>query len=261
MIAPLVQVVLAYLSQGWSVIPLLPKSKRPALRWQDYQHRRAAPEEVRDANVGVITGKVSDLVVLDIDPQHGGDRSLERLIRGRGAIPETVEAATGGGGRHLYFAHPGGFVHNRVGLAPGIDLRGDGGYVVAPPSIHPSGRPYVWVPSREPNGAPLAPFPGWLLDGGSREGAHGGHSRHYWRRLVHDGVAEGTRNNTIASLAGHLLGHGIDPNVTMELLLCWNEVRCRPPLTEEEVIRTVESITHLHLSQTKDDPASPEADE
>jgi hypothetical protein len=68
----------------------------------------------------------------------------------------------------------------------------------------------------------------------------------YWRKLVADGVTEGERNNTIASLTGHLLWHGVDPDVVLELLLCWNRVRCRPPLPDDEVIRTVDSIARLH---------------
>ena len=66
-------------------------------------------------------------------------------------------------GRHLYFAHPGGLTQNRAGLAQGIDLRGDGGYIVAPPSIHPSGRLYGWVPGRMPDEITLAPLPRWLI--------------------------------------------------------------------------------------------------
>lgn len=72
----------------------------------------------------------------------------------------------------------------------------------------------------------------------------------YWRRLINEGVAQGQRNNTIASLTGHLLWHGVDPEVTQELLLCWNRIRCLPPLSDAEVIRTVDSITHLQERQT-----------
>ena len=61
------------------------------------------------------------------------------------------------------------------------------------------------------------------------------------------GVAEGERNNTIASLTGHLLWHGVDPEVALQLLLCWNRVRCRPPLSDDEVARTVESIRRTHV--------------
>jgi hypothetical protein len=63
---------------------------------------------------------------------------------------------------------------------------------------------------------------------------------------VREGVVEGERNNAIASLCGDLLWHGIDPEVAMELLLCWHAFRCRPPLPEGEVGRTIESITRLH---------------
>jgi Bifunctional DNA primase/polymerase, N-terminal len=90
--------------------------------------------------VGIVTGEISNLVVLDFDPQHDGNASIERLERQIAPLPVTVEVTTGGGGRHLYFAHPGGLVRNRAGLAQGVDVRGDGGYIVAPPSVHPSGR-------------------------------------------------------------------------------------------------------------------------
>jgi hypothetical protein len=73
-----------------------------------------------------------------------------------------------------------------------------------------------------------------------------GHPITYWRRRVCDGVPAGERNNTIASLAGHLLRHGLDPAVVMELLLCWNRIRCRPPLADGEVAAVVESISRIH---------------
>jgi len=73
-----------------------------------------------------------------------------------------------------------------------------------------------------------------------------GHPIAYWRRLVCEGVPVGERNNTIASLAGHLLRHGVDAAVVMELLLCWNRTRCRPPLADEEVAAVVTSISRLH---------------
>ena len=91
---------------------------------------------------------------------------------------------------------------------------------------------------------PLAAVPPWLLRAlaGSE---HPGHAPEHWRRLVHQGVVEGEHNTSIASLTGHLLWHGVDPEVTLELLLCWNRARRRPPLDSDEVIRTVESIVRL----------------
>jgi hypothetical protein len=199
-----------------------------------------------DAGVGIVTGAVSGLVVVDVDLRHGGDVSLEGLEREHGRIPTTVECRTGGGGRHLYFTHPGGLIRNKVGLAPGVDLRGDGGYVVAPPSVHSSGVRYAWVEGRSPGSTEMARLPDWVVRLGVDHPLRRGHPVAYWRQLVADGVPEGERNNTIASLAGHLLRHGVDPAVAMELLLCWNRVRCHPPLPDDEVAAVVESITRIH---------------
>jgi len=247
------EAALSYLDRGWSVIPVRPREKRPLISWQSYQRERPSIQQVTawfkrwpDANVGIVTGAVSGLVVLDIDPAHEGRQSLAELERRHGPLPDTVETRSGGGGRHLYFSHPGKEVRNRVALAPGIDLRGDGGLIVAPPSIHPSGNRYLWRNSHGPDDRPLAPLPPWLLTRDLFAGGRVGHTLEYWRRLLAEGVPEGMRNNTIASLAGHLLWHGVDLEVVTELLLCWNRERCRPPLTDAEVVRTVQSITRLH---------------
>jgi hypothetical protein len=244
---------LDYLTRHWSVIPVRARDKRPATRWVEFQHRHPRRSEVQDwfrrwptSNVGIVTGAVSGLVVLDIDVRHGGDESLDALIQEHGRLPHTVEAITGGGGRHIYFAHPGGELPNKVGLAPGIDLRADGGYVVAPPSVHGTGKIYAWAEGHAPEQTGLAPIPGWLLHAASGGAERRGHTLEHWRDLVKQGVLEGARNDSIASLTGHLLWHGVDANVAQELLLCWNRVRCRPPLSDDEVARTVESILSLH---------------
>jgi len=250
---------LAYLARGWSVIPIEPRGKRPLVQWAAYQQRCAVVDELTswfeqwpNANVGIVTGAVSGIVVLDVDRRHGGALSLAQLDIELGPIPMTIEAATGGGGRHLYFRHPGGRVTNRVGLRPGIDLRGDGGCVVAPPSVHPSGRRYTWMLGHSPDEIEIAPLPAWVLS--RPEGIEGGsgHPRAHWRQLVRHGVAEGERNSTLASLTGHLLWHGVDPEVALELLLAWNRMRCRPPLPDEEVAGVVESVAHVRARQALD---------
>jgi hypothetical protein len=245
---------LRYRSFGWSVIPLRPREKRPLIQWQAYQSKHPSIDQVKswfdehpDANVGVVTGSISGLVVLDVDPAHGGDESLIELEQQHDALPHTVESLTGGGGRHVYFRHPGGTIHNRVGLAPGIDLRGDGGLIVAPPSVHPSGRQYCWEVSHHPDDTPLAEVPAWLLHLVQTPDAPKGHKLHHWRTLVREGVAEGERNSSLASLVGHLLWHGVDRDVVCELMLCWNQVRCNPPLGDKEVIAVVDSINKLHV--------------
>lgn len=160
-----------YAVRGWSVIPFVHAGKRPSIPWREFETRAPTLAEVDawfdaqpDANVGMVTGAVSNLVVVDVDPAHGGTASLAALVRSHAPLPVTTEARSGGGGRHLYFAHPGGKVPNRKGLVPGIDVRGDGGCIVAPPSLHPNGRRYAWVPGRAPNDVPPAALPPWLLD-------------------------------------------------------------------------------------------------
>lgn len=239
-----------YWARGWSVVAIRPRDKRPLVPWREYQQRRADKAEISrwfercpGSNIGIVTGQISNLVVIDIDPRHGGDESLCRLEERHGRLPRTMTVQTGGGGRHLYFAAPADPVplRSRVGIVEGIDIRAEGGLVVAPPSIHPSGRAYAWIDGEEEPQTPAA-LPRWMVSLIRRRSDHLGRGVQYWRRLAADGVDEGERNSTIASFAGHLNWCGVDPEVIQELMLCWNRVRARPPLDDAEVVRTIESI-------------------
>lgn len=242
---------LAYLRRGWAIVPIEARGKRPLVRWEEFQRRLPLPGEVAawfrrwpNANIGIVTGKISGLAVVDVDPRHGGDEALAALESECAPLAPTVEVRTGGGGRHLYFASSSEQLRSRVALAPGVDLRAEGGLVVAPPSIHASGGLYRWDLFHHPDESPLAPLPSWL--GHLVRSPSAGHAVAWWRRRVREPVPEGARNATLASLTGHLLWHGIDSEVALELLLCWNRVRCEPPLSEEEVARTIDSITRTH---------------
>lgn len=242
----------AYPARGWSVIPMQPRGKRPLVTWREFQQRIAGEDEIAhwfsrwpDANVGIVTGQISGIVVVDVDTRHDGPASVAEAESRYGPLKATVEVATGGGGRHLYHAHPGETTANRVAMLPGIDLRGDGGCVVAPPSVHPCGRRYAWVAGRSPAEVALAPLPLHFGAGDTGLRVHG-HPRGHWRRLVREDIAEGTRNNTIASLSGHLLWRGVDGDVVAELMLAWNRSHCRPPLSDAEVLRVVESVERMH---------------
>jgi hypothetical protein len=175
--------VLALAAHGWSVIPVhavestactcgradCPSpGKHPRVRWDRWMGRAATPAELEawwarwpDANIGVVTGWVSGLVVLDVDPRHGGDSALETLEARHGPTPDTVGSLTGGGGRHLFFAHPPHLVPSRP-LATGLDLKAEGGMVVVPPSRHASGARYRWRSGHAPGELVLAPLPDWL---------------------------------------------------------------------------------------------------
>lgn len=115
-----------------------------------------------DRNVAVRTGHESGLVVIDIDPDHGGIDSLRALVATHGSFPPGPSVRTGSGGWHLYFAHPGLTIRNTAGtrLGAGIDVRGDGGYVIAAPSRHRSGRQYEWHDDTRP----LPELPDWTIE-------------------------------------------------------------------------------------------------
>lgn len=213
----------------------------------------------RDAcNIGIATGAASGIVVLDIDPRHGGGEALAALEAEHGPLPPTWRFLTGGGGEHIVFRHPGSVVKNSAGrIGPGIDARGDGGYIVAPPSLHIGGRPYAISVDHHPDDVALAPLPPWLLNhvvesAPSKTGPLKiGCVQTDWRSHLAGTVGEGERNISLARLAGLLLGRRIDPHVCLDLVLAFNAARCRPPLPDLEVVSTVASIARRELASRR----------
>jgi Primase C terminal 1 (PriCT-1)/Bifunctional DNA primase/polymerase, N-terminal len=136
-----------------------------------------------------------------------------------------------------------------VRVRAGVDVRADGGYVVVPPSIHENGRRYFWSTTAE---VTVADAPAWVLDrlrATAAPTAAAPTPSSAWRALVHDGVDEGQRNKSVARLAGHLLRRRIDPHVALDLLIAWDQSRCRPPLGAVEVTTIVNSIAAKELKQ------------
>jgi hypothetical protein len=168
-------------------------------------------------------------------------------------LPPTVEVITRRG-RHLYFKMPARDVRNSASkVASGIDVRGTGGYVLTPPSVHPSGRRYCWSVD---SASTFAATPHWLLNMIATALASAGNGNTAishtpateWRELV-KGVPEGMRDHSAARLAGHLLRHRVDPFVVLELLQAWNAARCTPPLPAADIVRIVDSIAGKELSR------------
>lgn len=205
------------------------------------------------ANIGLRCGAVSGLVVVDVDPRHGGDDSLFALVSEYGVLPHTVEALTGGGGRHILFRHPGVKVKTAKNvLGPGLDIRADGGYVVASPSLHHTGNRYQWEPSCLPSQTALAPLPEWML------------------ALVRDDTPElvrqaeavgemipaGERNQTLTSLAGTMRRRGMSRDAVFAALMEENKAKCDPPLSPDEVMTIAKSIGRYMPTATSL-PASP----
>jgi hypothetical protein len=118
------------------------------------------------ANIGIVTGTGSGIFVLDVDDHgKGGPDNLEKLEAEHGRLPDTVQSITGGGGFHLFYRHPGGRIPSRNdALGPGLDIKGDGGYVVAPGSRHVSGQPYEWASGMAPGQIEIADASAWVLE-------------------------------------------------------------------------------------------------
>ncbi|MGR3309279.1 MAG: bifunctional DNA primase/polymerase [Candidatus Brocadiales bacterium] len=234
-----------YKSKGLSVIPLVFKhvDKKPLVSWTKYQHRHPTEEELQEwfgngqlKNIAIITGAVSGVVVLDFDTEES-IKFAKKL-----GLPPTPFVKTARG-CHAYFRYKDGIrnFQKRDDL-PGIDLRGDGGYVVAPPSIHATGHEYHWVKGRGLEDLPLADFPEMFLVRDTKDK----------KPLVelYKGSTEGNRNDTLARLVGSWANDRLTFEECLESALLWNE-KNTPPLPEKEVIGTVKSIFERHKEKPK----------
>jgi hypothetical protein len=200
-------------------------------------------------NVGIVTGSKSGIIVADIDPRNGGDESISKLEQKHGPLPKTWQFLTGGGGHHCLFRHPGGIVPNSAGkLGEGLDIRGENGFIVAPPSRHICGRPYAISVDHHPDDIPLAESPPWL-NALVKSDAPVRVSTQEWRKRIGSAIPEGERNDTLARISGHLLAHGIDPHVCLDIILSLNATHCTPSLPEQEILNIVASIARREFAQ------------
>ena len=253
---------LAYAARGWRVFPIYEcratgtqcacgnrkctsPGKHPRVKngfkdaTVDQIAVRAWWRQWPEANVGIATG--AGLMVVDIDPRHGGDDTIDALREELGAWPDTVEALTGGGGRHIYLALPEGVVtrNSASELGAGVDIRTDGGYVVAPPSNHASGGAYRWESSSDPTeGIALAEIPGAWLD---RVVKPLRVSMVQATSPLAARVGEGGRNKALFSLGRTLRAKGLDESVVRLMLLNGNAAMCVPPLEGAEVEKIARS--------------------
>jgi hypothetical protein len=210
------------------------------------------------ANIGIPTGEVSGFVVLDVDPRHGGDDALWDLERKHGPLPKTVRQITGGGGEHILFRHVPGLRNSAGKIAPGLDIRADGGYIVVSPSVHESGKRYAWDVDHHPCDVAIADAPAWLLELAQppqrADGAIVGHDPG-WAQLFCQPCPEGQRNDTLARLTGYLLRKYVDPLVVIAIVRDWNLLHCQPPLPDEEVIQSINSIAGIEINRRNKEAA------
>ena len=224
-------------AKGYHVFPCKAKAKTPRITgWPDAA--TTDPATIRtwfdrwpSANVAIATGARSGVVVLDLD-RHGdvdGVAAAEAL----GWEQAGPIVRTPGGGIHAYYRHPGGYVKGSASkIAPGVDLQGDGKYVIAPPSNHPAGGRYEWEDEDEP----LPELPDWCMNAPESPGAHDGKAGD----LLTADVPKGQRNDAAARVAGKLLQD--NPTTAWAALTGWNVLHCRPPLDLDELRTVYDSI-------------------
>jgi len=234
-----------YAALGWAVFPLRPNSKAPATSNGFKSATTNAAEIDRlfpsDAlNIGIAT---TAFWVLDIDGPEGRE-SLAALEAKHGELPATLEATTRNGGRHLCFQHPEGVrIGCRTGVAPGIDTRGEGGYIAVEPSAVPGDLPgapgrYSWVDWEPDSGEipEIAEAPGWLVDlvrstASQTPRPEAGNDRQ-------GGITEGGRNDHLSRRAYALRKAGAAPDEILTSIRRINSTECQPPLSEQE-LRTI----------------------
>ncbi len=221
--------------------PIFPvgQNKTPLITtWKPYQDRLPTEQEATqwwtrwpDANIGMATGRLSGVVVIDCDYRDAAERFLEEYPEA-----EKTQIATSGRGLHFYFRYEEGIRNGNGTLGPRIDIRGQGGYVVVPPSIHANGKSYRYFNENQPLALPEN-LKDILLN------HSGGNGSKREQTIPPEGrIPEGQRNNTLTSLAGTMRRRGMTQEAIEAALLAENSLRCDPPLEGAEVTRIAESV-------------------
>jgi putative DNA primase/helicase len=228
------QAAWAYVDKfGFAVFPCKPHGKEPltAHGCKDASKDRKAIsvwwKRNPSANIGIATGAASGVVVLDVDAKGGGRETLALLEDEQGRLPDAPTVLTGGGGLHIYFRDLGGLRNSAGMLGQGLDFRADGGYVIAPPSIHPNGSEYRWEISASIRDVALPEIPRWLLD---RINAP---TKPHFEMAAR--VGEGKRNETLFRIGRSLKARGLAEEEILAALQSANGQRCDPPLDGKEV--------------------------
>lgn len=239
------QCALKYAQMGFSVIPV-GKDKKPLTNWKCWQSKKADEQKIKSwfaktpgANVGIVTGEISGIAVVDVEAGGNIDD-----------LPKTIFSRTGGGGWHFFYKYdPQRPVKNSTRIRHLTDIRGEGGYVVAPPSEHQSGNLYVWdAPLSKES---LSDFPYWILDKvSSIECSSSSQSSSVHEvSQINEAVLEGSRNDAATKFAGKII-HGLSPSLWETVgwsgFKQWNLNVCKPPLKEQELRTIWKSITKLH---------------
>lgn len=257
---------LQYQAAGLPIFPCQPRGKEPVSARGcldatiDPDRIKGWWSQIPDLNIGLATGTPSGLFVVDIDGEDGY-RTIADLQATHGELPATKSVITGreGRGEHLYFKLGAHAVRNSAGLVgPGIDVRGTGGYVILPPSFHPSGAAYAWsVDSADT----FAAAPDWLhaiIDEKASNGRSNGRNgapqiMEFWDDFLSQDQPEGGRHCALLKFVGKYFHAGLrDPFLLHHAAILYNTVRCKPPLGSDELLRAVTYVVQSQLQQERD---------
>ena len=243
---------LKYESMGLSIIPIKSKDKRPLVKWEPYQQERAEADQIKQwwqkwpkANIGIVTGKLSGIDVVDIDSGKGFSDITKLLPQGF----STVEATTPRGGRHLYVKHKEG-QGNATGFIPDVDYRGQGGYIVAPPSVGQNGKLYAWIQGKALGEAQTAPLPlpiynflnnSIYIEGSDYQKSHNDLTKPHLTTTDHIKLDRGHRDNTLFHIANCLVKGGMPFVEAQQLLSLIASKLCNPPFPEKDIPAKIES--------------------
>jgi putative DNA primase/helicase len=238
----------------FSIIPINYMDKKPTIIWKEYQTRKPTNGELKEwfgnpsqpKNIAIVTGKISKLVVLDVDSEEAF-----RKIKEQFEIPKTLITTTGKG-YHLYFCYDyQENLSNKTGIMPSVDIRAEGGYVVAPPSIHQTGRQYEFMENWQ-----IAKLPDWLFKL-AKDKPEGLPQPNNFKNLENTNVdnlpiiPEGERNDELTKYAGYFLGRNCNYEEALKKLQAINQAKCQPPLSEKEVETIVKSIYERERNKIK----------
>ena len=253
----LLDAAIKYATQyGWAVFPCSSTSKKP-LTPHGCKDAKKSVGAIKawwnkwpDASIGVATGTVSNLIVIDedLDEDKGlnGYEEVSAWERVNGKLPDTVQCITGRGGYHLYFQYDRNDIKNRAGILEGVDVRGEGGYVIAPPSMHPNGTEYQWEDA--PDEIPLAP-----VDATVRKFLFGEDDKPRAASdfKLPDRIKSGERNETLFKLACSMQSQGLPDAAIMAAIEQTNQTACDSPLDTEELETIVSSALRYNKGELR----------
>lgn len=202
--------------------------------------------KANEVNVAILTGHRSGVFVLDVDPRHNGDVSLSNLEERHSWENKGLEIQTGGGGVHLVFKLS---EFDKIGchtnLWEGLDIKGNGGFVVTAPSRHISGGKYEISKDESGNPGSLELSPPWLQEKIRKEKRQNKYNKANWPKFFTTPIIEGNRDTSLTKLVGHLVGKGVNRSIISELLHSYNQSSVIPPVSKSQVDKIIHSIDSI----------------